>query len=469
MKTAAAYIRVSTSDQTELSPDAQKRLILEYAKKHDMILSNEYIFFENGISGKKADKRPEFQRMIGLAKSKLHPFDCILVWKFSRFARNQEESIVYKSMLKKDNVDVISISEPLIEGPFGSLIERIIEWMDEYYSIRLSGEVIRGMTENALKGGYQSSPCLGYQATGNGEAHVILEDEIGIVQSIYDAYTKDLMDPTAIARKLNTSGYRTKRGNRFDKRSVAYILANPFYIGKVKWKDITFDGVHEARISKEQFEAAQERHRNEFKPIKRRSVSTCRHWLSGLLICPICGTSLAFNKSKCNHFQCWKYAKGLHEGSSAISEKKVLEALKNSLEQALERQSISYTYIPRQSKQDLSLLESSEKELERIAMKEQRIKDAYENGIDTLEEYRQNKLRLAEDRKRIEQQIENLSSMEEAEIPSEAEVLNRVKTAYNLIFDDEVDYITKGNAVRSILQKITYDKANNEFHFFYYS
>ena len=48
---------------------------------------------------------------------------------------------------KKNNIDVISISEPLIDGPFGTLIERIIEWMDEYYSIRLSGEVMRGMKE----------------------------------------------------------------------------------------------------------------------------------------------------------------------------------------------------------------------------------------------------------------------------------------------------------------------------------
>lgn len=81
--------------------------------------------------------------------------DVILVWKFSRFARNQEESIVYKSLLsKKHNVEVTSVSEPLVDGPFGSLIERIIEWMDEYYSIRLSGEVTRGMTEKALRGGY---------------------------------------------------------------------------------------------------------------------------------------------------------------------------------------------------------------------------------------------------------------------------------------------------------------------------
>ena len=88
--------------------------------------------------------------MIALAKSDKHPVDCIIVWKFSRFARNQEESIVYKSLLKKKhNVDVLSVSEPLVDGPFGSLIERIIEWMDEYYSVRLSGEVTRGMTEKA--------------------------------------------------------------------------------------------------------------------------------------------------------------------------------------------------------------------------------------------------------------------------------------------------------------------------------
>lgn len=160
LKNACAYIRVSTDKQEELSPDAQKRLIIDYCKKNSYTITNENIFIENGISGKKADKRPEFKRMIALAKSKEHPFDVILVWKFSRFARNQEESIVYKSMLKKANVDVVSVSEPVIDGPFGSLIERIIEWMDEYYSIRLSGEVIRGMTEKALRGGYNAQPPL---------------------------------------------------------------------------------------------------------------------------------------------------------------------------------------------------------------------------------------------------------------------------------------------------------------------
>ena len=189
-KTGALYIRVSTGKQEELSPDAQKRLLLEYASKNQIIVSKEHIYIEGGISGRKADKRPKFKEMIAQAKSKAHPFDVILVWKFSRFARNQEESIVYKSMLERDNVDVVSVSEPLIDGPFGSLIERIIEWMDEYYSIRLSGEVTRGMTENALRGNYQARPPLGYRIPGYRQTPIIVPEEAELIQLIFNLYTE---------------------------------------------------------------------------------------------------------------------------------------------------------------------------------------------------------------------------------------------------------------------------------------
>ena len=125
IKTAACYIRVSTDKQEELSPASQKKLLLEYAKKHDMSLSEENIFMEDGgVSGKTAKRRSVFQQMIAIAKSPMKPFDVILVWKYSRFARNQEESIVYKNMLARDGVSVISISEPLADGPYGTLIER---------------------------------------------------------------------------------------------------------------------------------------------------------------------------------------------------------------------------------------------------------------------------------------------------------------------------------------------------------
>ena len=233
-KTGAIYIRVSTDKQEELSPDAQLRLLMDYAKTNHTDIPMEYIFQDNGISGRKANKRPAFQQMIALAKSKEHPIDTIIVWKFSRFARNQEESIVYKSLLKKNNVDVVSVSEPLIDGPFGSLIERIIEWMDEYYSIRLSGEVMRGMTQNALRGHYQGDAPIGYQSPGNKKPP---EKDPKTIQ--IPIMMKDLLlsgsSLLQIARKLNEHGYRTKHGNLWDARGVRYVLENPFYAGISRW------------------------------------------------------------------------------------------------------------------------------------------------------------------------------------------------------------------------------------------
>ena len=59
MKTAVAYIRVSTDSQDEYSPDAQKRLIKEYAKNNYILLTN--MFEDIFIIKTKAIKRPQFQ------------------------------------------------------------------------------------------------------------------------------------------------------------------------------------------------------------------------------------------------------------------------------------------------------------------------------------------------------------------------------------------------------------------------
>ena len=131
----AAYIRVSTDEQTELSPTAQLRMIQKAAMNDGFSIPEKFIFIEKrGISGRHAENRPEFLRMIALAKSaRPAPFSRLYLWKFSRFARNQEESIFYKGILrKKCGVEIKSISEPIMEGMFGRLIETIIEWSDEY-------------------------------------------------------------------------------------------------------------------------------------------------------------------------------------------------------------------------------------------------------------------------------------------------------------------------------------------------
>ena len=442
---------------------------MDYAKNNGIIIPKDFIFVES-VSGRNAKNRHEFQKMISLAKSPDHPIDVIVVWKFSRFARNQEESIVYKSMLKKDKVDVISISEPLIEGPFGSLIERIIEWMDEYYSIRLSGEVLRGMKEKALKEGYQTSPPLGYQAVGGGQPFVINEEEFKIVNYMCDQYDTYGRDFTSIARLLNGMGYKTRRGNPFEARSVRRILQNPFYYGLVSWNGVNFMGTHEVRFTKEQFDARMKKLQSRYKPAKRREVSTCKHWLSGLLKCGYCGATMTYNGA--NHspgFQCYKYSKGYHNESCSISEKKVLAAVYEYFDGLLSGMDFEYTYrlpeTPEMNDKRDSILE----ELDKISTRERRIALAFENGIDTLEEYAENKKRLKREREELEKELDELDNalIEDAK-PSKEEALSKVRTVYDIIKSPDVDPEIKGNVIRSLLECIIYDKKNNNLIFHLY-
>lgn len=428
------------------------------------------VFFEIGISGRKADKRPEFQKMIGLAKSSDHPVDVILVWKFSRFARNQEESIVYKSLLRKQsNVDVVSVSEPLIDGPFGSLIERIIEWMDEYYSIRLSGEVLRGMKEKATKKGYQMSPPFGYRAVGNGDPYKIDPDEMKVVDFICDEFDYHNSDVTKITRKLNDMGARTRRGNPFESRSVERILKNPFYYGLVAWNGITFMGTHEVHYSKERFEARMKKIQTTYKPLKRRDVSSCKHWLSGILKCGYCGASLAYNGANRHSpgFQCYRYSKGMHAESCSISEKKVVAALEEYFEKLLSGMDFEYSYRSAETGEKISERESLLSELDKISNREKRIRIAYENEVDTLEEYKRNKERLQKDREDILMQLENLDKNNE-DTKTKSDVLKNVQTVYDVIKNDAIDYDTKGIFMRSLVEDIVYDKKNGKLIFHLY-
>lgn len=492
LKSGALYIRVSThGKQEELSPAAQKRLLLKYAKEHNIVISKDYIYEEKGISGRKADRRPEFMRMISTAKSNPSPFDVILVWKFSRFARNQEESIVYKSLLRrKCDVEVVSVSEPLVDGPFGSLIERIIEWMDEYYSIRLSGEVFRGMSEKAMKGGYQARPPLGYQIVSKGEPPVIVPEEAKVVEYIFDKYVNAHSGIFDIARNLNTLGAKTSHGKPFERRSVEYILQNPTYCGKIRWNRtlnatneikpkeewILTQGTHPAIISEEMFDAAQERFKNEYHPTGARPSSTYRHWLSGIMKCPACGrtmiakavTDKRYHKQYC-YFTCYGYSKGKCLAKNSISSKKLEPVVIAGIKAATLSNDLSFAIknpIPVEDKSELKILEGL---LAKMESKEKRIKDAYMNGIDSMEEYKENKLLLSKERADLEERIKNTNTEPEDNMDIiRNDMKKRIQNVYEIITSDDFSNQEKSDALKSAVEKIVYKKEEEIVDICYY-
>lgn len=484
-KPAAAYIRVSDERQDEYSPDSQLKKARECAAKDGYFIPDEYVFYDDGISGRSTRKRSEFNRMIAMAKEKDHPFDRIYVWKFSRFARNQEESMVYKNLLRKKGVAVVSVSEPIPEGHFGTLIERIIEWMDEFYSINLGAEVTRGMTEKASRGEPTCAPPYGYimkdkkyyPDEGSGAADIVRE--------IFKRYAEgDGM--RAIASDIGKRGIRTKFGGMPENRWIEYILNNPCYIGMIRWslegakavskRDyeneniMTVAGHHEPLIDQELWDKVQNRlkaQKKAYAPYAKKEQKV-DYMLKGLVRCSACGGTLAVNgvtsgKSKARCIQCCNYSRGACHESHSITMPKIEAAFLAGLDQAIKDK--TFTIAPNVKKKQP---EADTPDYDKLIALEhrrlQRAKDAYLAEIDTLEQYAKNKAEIEAKIARLEKQRDTIDLPTTFDVDSYAA---KVLEIVEFIKRDDTSPQAKNEALRTIISKIVYDKANNSLALYF--
>lgn len=475
MKTAAAYIRVSTDDQVEYSPASQFEKIREYAKRNNYILPDEYIYVDEGISGRHTAKRAAFNEMIGTAKQKPKPFDAILLWKFSRFARNREDSIVYKSMLRKQcGIDVISISENVGDDKMSVLIEALIEAMDEYYSINLSEEVKRGMNEKASRGEAVSIPSFGYYIK-DGKYYPDPETS-HVVKKIYNDFLSGKGMRT-IAAEINDSGYRTRRGNRFENRTIKYILQNPVYIGKIRWTPtgkadhrsqspdtLIIDGTHEPIIDSDMWDQVQKKI-NAMPTTKymRQSNPKEPFMLQGLVRCSACGATLT---RSANHssLQCYAYAHGKCKTSHSISIKKINKLLLSLIENAsltgdfkLEMNPVKVNH---RVKDFSAMIAKENKKLERI-------RDAYENEVYTLEEYKNS-------RAQIMNRIEELNKQQNIIVSPDEKakrkiIQNKLSAFLPALKSPAVSESNKNIMLKSVIQRIVFYRSTGGIDVFFYA
>jgi site-specific DNA recombinase len=235
----ALYVRVSSERQDiDLSIAAQLKALIEYASRNGHEVVKEYI--DEAESGRSID-RPGFREMIATVHQKSSSFQAILVWKLSRFARNREDSIVYKSLLRRHGVQLVSINEPLEDTPAGKLLEGVIEVIDEFYSTNLAQDVVRGQRENAARGfSNGGKPPYGY-------VHVKVKDgpklrtkfEIDpktapIVQRIFRECLSG-KGLKVITRSLNADGLTSRTGKKWGTTSIEKILHNEAYTGTLVW------------------------------------------------------------------------------------------------------------------------------------------------------------------------------------------------------------------------------------------
>lgn len=284
---AALYARYSAGPrQTDQSIEGQIRECTDYCKKKGFTIVATYA--DRHISGK-TDERPEFQKLI--ADSRKNKFDVVVVYKTDRFARNKYDSAIYKRQLRQNGVQIFYAAEAIPDGPEGIILESLMEGLAEYYSAELAQKIRRGMHESALKCRVLGNTMpLGYRASKE-HTYEIDPENAKAVEIIFDMYVN--RQPNAdICRRLNELGFKTSRGNPFNKNSISRIIQNEMYIGIYEAVGVRVENGVPALISKETFYLAQ-KERERRKVSKKERAGVAEYMLSGKLFCGYCKKPMA--------------------------------------------------------------------------------------------------------------------------------------------------------------------------------
>ena len=313
----AAYCRVSTdSAEQKTSYETQKQVYTDMiAKRKDWEMVG--IYADEGISGTRADKRPEFNRMIKDCLS--GKIDYIITKSVSRFARNTVECLEYVRMLKARNIGILFEEQNIDTLKCDSELYLVIyAGFAQSESESMSKNITWAFRKNFEDGKvvFNYSKMVGYRKGNDGNPEIIPE-EAEVIRNIFDWFLAG-RTPREIVDLLIADGIQTKCGKqKWSVGTIQSILRNEKYCGDaILQKTVTIDCIskthkkntgeapmyyvhnnHEAIIPREQFNKAQEEllRRNTIAPqMSSRTISAqgrySRYALTEILHCDECGS-----------------------------------------------------------------------------------------------------------------------------------------------------------------------------------
>lgn len=316
-KRVAAYCRVSTDSEEQLtSYTTQKKVYTEMiAARPDWELAG--IYADEGISGTRADKRPQFQKMIKDCFA--GKIDYIVTKSVSRFARNTVDCLEHVRILKnrgigiffeEQNIDTLSIDSELYLVIYAGFAQSESESMSK----NITWAYRKRFEDGKVLMQYKS--MLGYRKGADGEPEIVPE-EAKIVTRIFDMFLSG-QTVRAISEQLRSEKIHIPGKNfSFSHVMVYNILRNEKYCGdSILQKTITVDCIsktrrdnmgeapmyyvqnsHPAIISRETYHMTQAEiaRRKTLAPASEKKAVTVagkysKYALSEVLVCGECGS-----------------------------------------------------------------------------------------------------------------------------------------------------------------------------------
>lgn len=246
MRNGIGYIRISTVGQDDkYGKEAQKEAITKYANEHDIKIVQ---WFVDVISGVK-EKRPSWDAILLNEQISNPPYDCVLVFKSDRVARDIKLYFYYLFLLEKKKVELISINEDF-NGELAGIYRAIVLFCAEQERKNITTRTSAGRRVKASKGGYAGGRCpYGYDVVGG--TLQINEAQAQVIKTIYMLREQQRFTYDGIADYLNDNHIYTQTGKLWQKPTIKYVLDNKkFYQGYIKYgadQDYV-KGEHEAII-----------------------------------------------------------------------------------------------------------------------------------------------------------------------------------------------------------------------------
>lgn len=297
-KRAAVYIRYSSENQRDgYSVEYQLEECQKYIQSNDLNFIKAYI--DEAVSGKSTNKRNAFFELLSDVKVGL--YDVVIVYKYSRFARNLMEATLYRQQIEKHGTQLVSAMERIDDStPEGRMMRNIIMTMDEYYSDNLSTFVQSSMFTVAKKGKYLGGILpYGFKVDENGY-FIENKEEADIVRRIYDLRAART-SPSDILRIFRNEGITSRNNKPFTQQLLNKILRSEKYIGTYKYRvkgyePIIIEDAFKPIVDKETFKKVQFII-DEIKD-KRKVSGRVRknvYALTGKIYCAICGEPFTGN------------------------------------------------------------------------------------------------------------------------------------------------------------------------------
>ena len=298
----AIYCRQSVEDTTSTfnSLHAQREAVEAYVTSQRgagwVALPERYD--DGGYTGANM-ARPAFKRL--MAEIEAGRVDVVAVYKIDRLSRSMLDFVRLMEAFKQSGVTFVSVTQQFsttdaVGRMTLNLLATFAEFERECISERTKDKISAARRKGMWTGG---RPVLGYDLVQKRLGPN--KDEAEQVRAIFALYLECGSLMRAV-EELNRRGWRAKswttaigeqvRGGRFDKSSLRHLLRNPIYVGRTRLGTESFEGVHEAIVDREVWDAVQVRLRTNGQRGTPGSPNKYGHLLRGILFCGACGSAM---------------------------------------------------------------------------------------------------------------------------------------------------------------------------------